>query len=741
MSSLLSAENTGGSSPSQPKPVDLTICILCSGKGSDGQSYRPNRDESQWWARRDALVRCVAASLYGTRTPAGGGGGGGVGIRTQLCLLFDEDGCVMKMDGTGGNDVPTERNVISRWRNAAIHAGRTTESFCSSTTNAYGSGINLSEKGGSSEGVICIKEPWSYNMMANSKPNIEAAQLSTPGMAPSASDISFDLSTLQSKRHLLLLIQRRCPLEFLRRHRLNCSTDVILRKTNRAKLVKAWEEWIGPGKIAVGQKRKRPNEKPSSSQDKQIEEKRLDLTFRSILLDLFGEQSIESETSSKGSNPPRVMAAVLHESCDSELPCWDNIGDNNERVGIESDGPLRLCLFLGAVRDMTHEENRALRSVCLDLKIPLVAFRLGPVPEFTSKILTVVSYHNARGVLGPAAYRLWKRNLTVGTKTNNDTLVPPIKPCGGTRCIHVVCGVPIRSGDLTADLSARSRILWCLVRVCVCSLWRSKLASTSSSSATRNISLENTLSLIFEDGLIVTMQQEDLVKSLAEKHQAAPCEYQVLLALCRKRDEAAAARSGSSDGCANYQSIDQFVKKQARNWRRNALESENSLCCCVHVPLSEKTSTERKGRSLTDLVYSDSTSATRNLPMNTTTCNGDALIFVHMGIRHNVHSSASMDRSSSEENEAVKSAFQKAHVPVLEHNIVTPSTFSQDAEATTITMLQHFEYQDRLVPALKLLCVSDTRKDMPTIGKKRSRERKRQKKAKKRRKDKKSVVD
>ena len=76
-------------------PVLLTIVLLCSGKGADTQSYRPNLDESQWWGRRDALVRCVAASLFGPR--------GGIrndrsapdapSIDTELVLLFDEDGC------------------------------------------------------------------------------------------------------------------------------------------------------------------------------------------------------------------------------------------------------------------------------------------------------------------------------------------------------------------------------------------------------------------------------------------------------------------------------------------------------------------------------------------------------------------------------------------------------------------------------------------------------------------------
>ena len=90
--------------------VDLTICLLCSGKGAEAQSYRPNLDESQWWGRRDALVRCVAASLYGPRNTKQKRPD-----RVELCLLFDEDGCVMRMQspplGLNRDDCPVREKL------------------------------------------------------------------------------------------------------------------------------------------------------------------------------------------------------------------------------------------------------------------------------------------------------------------------------------------------------------------------------------------------------------------------------------------------------------------------------------------------------------------------------------------------------------------------------------------------------------------------------------------------------
>jgi hypothetical protein len=37
---------------------------LGSGCGADVRLYQPNKDETQWWNRRDAMVRCVVTTLF-----------------------------------------------------------------------------------------------------------------------------------------------------------------------------------------------------------------------------------------------------------------------------------------------------------------------------------------------------------------------------------------------------------------------------------------------------------------------------------------------------------------------------------------------------------------------------------------------------------------------------------------------------------------------------------------------------
>ena len=394
--------------------VDLTICLLCSGKGAEAQSYRPNLDESQWWGRRDALVRCVAASLYGPRNAKQKRPD-----RIELCLLFDEDGCVMRMQSPPlGHDVPSEKRIVSMWRSAASEAGRSRKPSTAADAS-----------------VACIRDPWIYasddgNNSSADKP-LAASSTATP------SDMAFDMSRLESKRDILEHIQQRCPLEFLRKHRLNSSTDVVLRKTNRTKLLAAWNDWVGSGEGVAS---------TSSVLAKNIQrtaEENTEKTFRAILLDRFSGSKGDGDnrTNSNPTAPPQVMATVLHESMDNELPCWNSIRD-------ETSGPARLCLFLGAVRDMTTKENSMLAKVCSELKIPLLSCRLGPVPEFTSKILSVVTYHNAVGALGPAAWHMWKRKQGM-LHANKETDIATAH-CRKRR-LHVLCNTPISSAELTHD--------------------------------------------------------------------------------------------------------------------------------------------------------------------------------------------------------------------------------------------------------------------------------------------------
>ena len=174
-------------------------------------------------------------------------------------------------------------------------------------------------------------------------------------------------TSMDSKRQVLEYLQSHCSIEFLRQHRLNSSADVVLRKTNKRALMQVYRDW---------------NEQQNVDSNKQ---ERLSSIFQEMLKPIH-------------SSIDKVVAGILHETSAAELPAFDV-----EPIEMTN---LQVCLFLGAVRDMHPWENRVLSSCCSAAHVPLVRVRLGPVSEFTSKILSVVAHHHARGTLGPALLRL-----------------------------------------------------------------------------------------------------------------------------------------------------------------------------------------------------------------------------------------------------------------------------------------------------------------------------------------------
>ena len=89
------------------------VTFLLTAAGS-AKHFRPERDESQWWGRRDAHSRCAAAALWHGEGQAFGGVG--------ACLILYEDGSMIHMDPQVVQQcpVPCEASLISRWRDAAL---------------------------------------------------------------------------------------------------------------------------------------------------------------------------------------------------------------------------------------------------------------------------------------------------------------------------------------------------------------------------------------------------------------------------------------------------------------------------------------------------------------------------------------------------------------------------------------------------------------------------------------------
>jgi hypothetical protein len=556
----------------------LKVILLVKGVGAQASSYKPNRDETQWWNRRDALVRCVAAFLFGPRSSS---------RRRELVLLYDEDWSRMHMTYEQQSPkesspllVPTEQTVVALWKRAAS---------CNS-----GDTVELN-------GLTC---------------RLEVSSRSLDGAIPTGFD---------SKRGILEHLQQTCSLDFLRKEGLNSSTNVILRKTNKKSLMQIWSRWMQ-------QSPKNTNSNGSTDS----------VALESSLVSLLEPDSTDIET---------VIAATLHESSENELPYWNH---PQEQQKSDQMANTQICMFLGAVRDMSMAENRCLERICKTSSIPLVAVRLGPVPEFTSKILSVVAFHHSQNVLGPAIHMAVQARKT-GAKKRQQTPNGASIKSSGPESLHFVCLVPMPSSSLSVDLEKRDRSLWCMVRCTVASLWRSRLAGQSSSDG----ALNNRLTFVFSDGIHLTLLQDELVPSMAEKHQAAPSEYQILKALHGKlQQESVAAPDYKENILAILKSI---------------LDIQGSKPLCLLDVGSEK-----EGIDLARLFYSDIEEEPA-IPSS-----GAAIVLLSMN--------SDNDSPLREQRKAFRRMAKKLDLPVLACSVSTPC---QDFEATVFTFLQHLCYQNR----------------------------------------------
>ncbi|CAJ1915657.1 unnamed protein product [Cylindrotheca closterium] len=553
-------------------PIDtcnLKVVLLCKGPGSNADALRPNRDDSQWWGRRDALVRCISSFLFSPRPQTGS---------RELVFLFDDDLAKMTIKVTKNcNFVPTEKAIISLWKKAAQKLNTTIEE----------------------NGMECVVEI---------DPTYQSDTLSA-GNRPSG---------LDSKRQVLEYLQKHCPMEFLRSKGLNSNMTVILRKTNKKALIAVFNDW------------KKATQKGFPARDDASQRQKL---FHHIL-------NTEKEKST------RVIAGTLHEMF-QEFPCYGLATKENKEVV-----PFSLVLFLGAVRDMSPKENQILQSVCKKADIPLVGIRFGMVPEFTSKILSILSFHHFHNAVSVPIERLLESNAgqAIGEKIS-------WKP--ESHKLRVVCSVPMSSTEISTDLKARCRTHWCLIRVIVCTLWRSRLVSSDFST-----SLTNYLHLMFRDGVTLELNEAAFVSKLANKHQAAPSEYQILAALKENIDTASSKANDLSE------------KKLAKKVMQQVMKDEQEEKCLIH--------------GLNSKIADSSLSANFYREEEPKRSEGRTVVLL-----------LELDANSREKGQAISTTYdalvraaRKTSSPFLEGPLFDCDC--EDQEAASIIALQHFCNQNKL---------------------------------------------
>ena len=626
--------------------------LLCRGNGADSSIYRPNGDDKRFRHRQDALVRCVAVTLFS----AAGAASPDNNHCCELILLYDGDNSCMRMSLSskrGGQvqdftqqPTPLETEIVSAWKSATNEANRLRQH-----KNAYsGSGDNISASNPYQLFTKCILD----QSLQNQTTATNKSKNKLPSHMPA------------SKRDSISMLQSMCSIEFLRSHHLNVPLAVAMKKLNMKKLQAVWDD------------AKKHDSATSHDSNSKIIDAKIEQKFHSLLSEARGKDT---------TNTTNVLAAYLHESCDSELPCWSNaLHDRNSEVR-------HIFLFCGTVRDMTDSENSSLSKVCNQLKIPLLPCRLGPVAEFTSKIVSVAGFHFYKGLLGSGLIKLLEQ------KQNEHKSIKP-QPLSNNiphkRLLHTIAMVPIDSTSLTSDPNRRCRVHWCMVRLCVCSLYRSKFKSVTREA------LENKLSFIFHDGVAINLNQRDFISSLAEKHQAAPSERQILEELCRRRDNVIA-----QERCDDHitQLISSYTRKINGGGDVYALDFRDEL--------------QEMPNQVVDLAY---TPTEHYSPYDS--CDSTLLAILHV---RDTQRKATPKVDSI--HKILLDVIQRSYIRMKEQSLLARET--QDSEALTIIMLQHLDYQSKLFGLLHHV-FKTTLPEATTshTGSKKESSRKRQKKQK-----------
>jgi hypothetical protein len=360
----------------------------------------------------------------------------------------------------------------------------------------------------------------------------------------------------------------------------------------------------------------------------------------------------------------------LHETSDLELPYWKKKQD-----GASDESHTQICLFLGAVRDMSDSENAILRRLCINRDIPYTGIRIGPVAEFTSKILTIIAYHHAHGRLCSAVEDLINNDF-INESVAAMGRTPPIISSAVT-ALDVIYLVSLSSTELVLDLERRTPAIWNLVRCTVVTLWRSRLAGGSHRTTD---SLVNRLTIVFDDAVCITLTVSD-VQTMADAHQAAPCEHQIIKLLIQRIGESKRDELTSTKGTTTHKELALSVACQLVDGKD--IKSIHALC------LTGNYDDKDEAVALADFCYHLQTNVMGGIEAPNM---GARTVLVLLSQR-------TPEEDKSRWGRAFLRAFRKLNITVS--NFTLQCALFTDERGASITLLQHFCYQNRLLQLIQ----------------------------------------
>ena len=233
--------------------VESVVFIFLSDGPLDDKSFRPKEDETMHWARRDALVRITAQSLYGN-------------VACQhACFLFHEEDvadpsvspllAVLSMYGPELSTIvnlPTEYDLLKQWKEASTYAIQNPQQASISTNRMSSQQQRKKTLPGQKlsivappRGLECSFTPWREAILLRyAGAGIETfSSTGSISAVAAASTSSSSSSGTFDKRVILRSLQQQCPVDFLRTHGLLGSEELVLKKKNKESILSAHREW------------------------------------------------------------------------------------------------------------------------------------------------------------------------------------------------------------------------------------------------------------------------------------------------------------------------------------------------------------------------------------------------------------------------------------------------------------------------------------------------------------------
>jgi len=525
----------------------------------DEESFKPEKD-SQHWGRRDAIVRCITMALYES-----------IGINNKSCnncyFIFNNNNdnntkpAAIVIDGgpeLATSVIPIEKNIIRKLKDSARLASSHTKKM-----------QLLSIQNDNKQSYTCSYTPWVEAMLIRNKTSIVSNLMKRP-ISDESNNTTKRYKQSFDKRSLLKVLQQEASIEFLRKHALNGSEALILKKKNMSSIEKAFNEWNDSSSHQHSTDINTSNNDNDNDSDNNDSNNLLVDTLRVLLYRIIKKLELGNEKKKIS-----LTVMLLHENAKHELGIFGSMAFDSQESN--DDILYHTVAILGGVRDMTRLEVECVIEAAESLGLHCVGANLGKVAEFTSKIICAMNAHakmekrmsHAARILPQLRKEDAKGLLSPPSSSSSSSLKDETATkTGSSLLLHCILNVNLAITEVSSSIEDRDK-MHPIIQALVCCLWRSRLAKTISNTSDDDInnddsdaSIHTELTLVFKDDVKITISQRSFLNMMSSQHMSAPSEHQVITTFCSILSST--SQNGFSSGYSCLKSLLPNIKQEDR---------------------------------------------------------------------------------------------------------------------------------------------------------------------------------